>query len=99
MGKSLRLLLGSLLATALVGASAGSGSYTAHAQRLRRQLFKKDTYDPMVVPNSSRSDGNGTDVFVNLRVFKVESVDIATSHLRLSVWFRTSWVDEREIAG
>ena len=37
----------------------------------------------------------GTEVGVNLRVFKVESVDTASSHLKLKVWFRMQWSDLR----
>ena len=37
----------------------------------------------------------GTDVMVNLRFLKVDSVDVAAGHLRVRVWWRSTWKDER----
>ena len=78
--------------------------YASHATNLRSALL--NSYDKMIPPVSNRTDvyesaegGKtslaGTEVGVNLRVFKVESVDTASSHLKLKVWFRMQWSDLR----
>ena len=75
-------------------------AYATHATNLRADLL--DGYDKMIPPISERTDvydGKismaGTEVGVNIRVFKVESVDTASSHLRLKVWLRMQWSDLR----
>merc|ERR1712185_718023 len=37
----------------------------------------------------------GTDVQVQLKIFKVESLDQSAGHLKLKVWFRMYWSDLR----
>ena len=95
------MLLATLLALGLDNAYR---EYASHATNLRSALL--NSYDKMIPPVSNRTDvyeglegGKtslaGTEVGVNLRVFKVESVDTASSHLKLKVWFRMQWSDLR----
>ena len=97
-----------LLATALVLPAAAfskggdlSYSYTQHASRLHADLLAD--YVKAIPPQSKERERApqsswsraGTDVKLQLRFFKVESVDITTSSMSLKVWFRLSWIDER----
>ena len=64
-------------------------------------------YDNLAPPISTRNDSyvtldgtvqypkGGTTIGVHVRVFKVESVNIKASRMRVKVWFRLQWVDER----
>ena len=96
-------MLTSLLCLGLLAEyDAAYREYAQHATNLRSYL--KNGYDKMIPPISNRTDvyqGKtspsmaGTEVGVNMRVFKVESVDTASSHLRLKVWLRMQWSDLR----
>ncbi|CAJ1376545.1 unnamed protein product [Effrenium voratum] len=66
------------------------------ATRLRSALLSQ--YDSVVPPISDRLvnySGAGTDVGMQIRFFKVDMVAAATGHMRLKVWVRLSWVDQR----
>ena len=74
--------------------------------RLRRDIKSQQDWDPVVPPTSDRSptgtageaghySDSGTDVRMQIRFFKVESVDAAAGAMRVKVWFRLSWNDER----
>ena len=86
----------------LLSAAAGTPAvgfrktYTANATRLRAHLLSG--YDPKVAPESTRV-GNysaaGADVSMQIRFFKVESVKASDGNMRLKVWLRMSWTDER----
>ena len=73
-----------------------SREYSSHATRLRRDLLAP--YDKVVAPSSTARSGYskaGTDVSMQLRFFKVESVKASAGQMRLKVWMRLSWADER----
>ena len=70
------------------------GLSASEQTRLREALLGGETPpDPAVPP--STSDGNGTRVSVQLRIFKVLNVDIASGELKLKVWRRMVWYDDR----
>ena len=59
-------------------------------------------YNTNVPPvTNSRSSNNvavsdaGTDIQLQLRVFKVDAVDAAHGQMSLKIWLRHSWVDKR----
>ena len=74
-------------------------SYTDHATRLHSDLL--DGYNMVVPPKSKRRPAQdygtqaGTDVSVEMRVFKVESLNPAEGAMRLKVWLQMSWHDDR----
>ena len=100
-----------LATTAQVSAKTLTGdhqrSYTSHAQRLRDTKLQGEGYHKHVPASSSKRTFNfssfnistsseaGTDVSVQLRVFKVIEVSPAEGRMRLKVWLRMSWEDER----
>ena len=71
-----------------------------HIQRLRRDIFN-GPYDRHVAPTSNRAasgssySASGTDVFMQVRFFKVMEVAAAEGSMRLKVWMRMRWVDTR----
>jgi hypothetical protein len=95
----------SLLAAvcAVAGTSSFTGdnsyNYTAHATRLNRHLL--NDYDMHVPPMSWRTNTTaaksaaGTDVSMQIRFYKIESVEAARGHMNLKVWLRYSWHDDR----
>lgn len=60
--------------------------------RLRHDLLH--ALDPRVPPTPG-SDGRGTEIGVQLRIFKVVKVDIAAGAVSLMVWRRSKWRDPR----
>ncbi|CAK9056001.1 unnamed protein product [Durusdinium trenchii] len=71
-------------------------SYTDHATALRKHLTIG--YDPMVPPRSQRRvnySAAGTDVGMSIRFFKVQGVSASTGQMRLKVWVRLRWTDDR----
>lgn len=71
-------------------------NYTLHASRLYDDLL--ENYNKAVPPMSSRLvnySAAGTDVMLNLRFWKVDAVDVAAGHLRVKVWWRSKWQDQR----
>ena len=72
--------------------------------KLRAATMSAANYDITVPPTSDRSktagaagqySASGTDVKLQIRFFKVMSVSPAEASMRLKVWVRMSWVDER----
>ena len=95
-----------LLASALASQHQSSGtawmrgdkhaSYSHQATRLRAHLL--DGYDKAVPPNATRFPRftqAGTDVYVQIRLMKVEAVETTHGRMRLKVWWRSSWSDPR----
>ena len=72
-----------------------------HMARLRRDLLESPGFDKRVPPTSNRSaagthfSGSGTDVRMQLRFFKVQSVAATDGAMRLKVWLRLRWADTR----
>ena len=69
-----------------------------HSARLRKHILARDQVDRLVPPTSVRSNGystSGTDVALQLRVFKLIDVSPATGLMQLKVWVRMSWSDTR----
>ena len=86
-----------------IAAALGSNSdynYTAEATQLRSDLLAG--YQRHVAPSSDRLalhgvdySQAGTDVEMQLRLFKVEAVSAAEGVMRLKVWLRMAWQDDR----
>lgn len=79
-----------------LGGSSFTKSYSHHATALRAHLL--DGYDKAVPPTSVREENYskaGVDVALQLRFFKVASVDAGEGRMTLKVWMRTSWQDQR----
>ena len=77
-------------------ASNKLASYTSWATTLHDDLLKG--YQKAVPPRSKRNvsySAAGTDVQLQLRFFKVESVTPAAGQMRTKVWWRSWWADER----
>merc|ERR1719506_313498 len=91
------LILG--LASAATTPATFSRDFTSETTRLRKDLLKD--YDPRVPPLSNRSasgveySGAGSDIAVQIRFFKVESVRASHGDMRLKIWLRMYWYDER----
>ena len=91
------LLAGAAAHTAAPPAPPGQVAVTnnlhnaSDVARLRRELLHD--LDPRVPP--STAGGVGIPIGVQLRIFKVLKVDIASGSLTLMVWRRSSWVDPR----
>ena len=74
-------------------------SYTAHATRLHSDLLAG--YERAVPPASIRNPAqnyvseSGTDVNVQIRFFKVEAIQAHRGSMRLKIWFRLTWKDDR----
>ncbi|CAE7411474.1 acr-7 [Symbiodinium natans] len=71
-------------------------TYTDDATRLRADLLRQ--YDSVVPPRSQRTvnySKSGTDVAMEIRLFKVQGVDASLGQMRLKVWVRMSWHDMR----
>ena len=102
--KARHMMPGLLLALQLlfqlqIGLAQTSGftvAYTDHASRLRADLLRD--YDSVVPPRSERDvdySKAGTDVALEIRIFKVQGVDASLGQMRLKVWVRMSWTDSR----
>ncbi|CAK9113986.1 Acetylcholine receptor subunit alpha-type acr-16 [Durusdinium trenchii] len=71
-------------------------SYSDYATQLREHL--KDGLDQLVPPKSDRAvnySKAGTDVSMSIRFFKVQGVDASAGQMRLKVWVRLQWIDQR----
>ena len=71
-------------------------SYTSQTTNLRAHLLAN--YDKVVPPRSTRLvnySNAGTDVRVEVRFFKVESIASAEGRMKLKVWLRMYWDDMR----
>ena len=93
-------------ATVAVAAFPANNQYDANrwSARLRSDILSQPDYDRLVPPTSNRSltagdlghySDSGTDVRVQIRFFKVESIQAAEGSMKLKVWVRYKWKDER----
>ena len=82
----------------LAGTPNAQYEYTDHATKLHKNLMDRG-WNPLVPPRSIRTDGlgskAGTDVHVQLRIFKVDSLDQSAGHLTIKCWLRLWWTDKR----
>lgn len=73
-------------------------SYTQFASIIRYNVLYDSSYDKVVPPSSERqfdhSDA-GTDVAVQLRIFKLEEVAVNQATMKIKVWLRMRWQDDR----
>lgn len=73
-----------------------SREYSSYASRLHEDLL--NGYNKAVAPRSVRKASYskaGTDVYLQVRFFKVEAVEPSIGQLRIKVWWRLSWNDQR----
>ena len=93
----LLLLLGPVPRVHSVPTPNFNARYNEHARRLRTNLLQ--TYDRYLPPESNRSatdyveadySDTGADVFIGLRIFKTDSINIASGIMQLKVWMRMS---------
>lgn len=73
-------------------------SYTEHASKLYNDLL--EDYVKAVPPMSKRGPSAfgseaGTDVSLQLRFFKLDSVEAALGKMSVKVWWRMKWKDDR----
>ena len=69
-----------------------------HAARLRADILERPEVDRLVPPTSMRDNSSlssGTDVGLNLRIFKTKTVSSAEGLIQLKVWVRMQWSDAR----
>ena len=78
-----------------------------HQQAIRENVTGRAGFSKIVPPKSNRSKtldpfevgttltDAGTDVSLQIRFFKVQSIKAAEGWMQLKVWFRMRWVDER----
>jgi hypothetical protein len=77
--------------------------FTANAtlvgERLRQDILSRPGFSRVMPPTSGREavdySAAGTDVFMQVRFFKVQSIAIAEGTMNLKVWMRMQWVDKR----
>ena len=86
----LRLAVAMLLGIGSAGAQQNASAMKALRERL---LGNTSEMDPDVPP--STSPGQGNQVWVQFRVFKVLGVDLQSGRLRFKAWRRTRWFDDR----
>ena len=95
-----------LLNVVLAQSFPANNRYDANVwmSKLRAAKLGASNFDAIVPPTSNRAlttnsaghySSSGTDVKVGIRFFKVESVNTAQASMRLKVWVRMSWKDER----
>ena len=91
---SLKMVLRFAVAMLLGIGSAGAQQNASTVKALRERLLGKNSeMDPRVPP--STSPGQGTQVWVQFRIFKVLGVDLQSGRLRFKAWRRTRWFDDR----
>ena len=86
----LRLAVAMLLGIGSAGAQHNASIVKALRERL---LGNTSEMDPDVPPSTNSSQG--TQVWVQFRVFKVLKVDLQSGRLRFKAWRRTRWFDDR----
>ena len=86
----LRLAVAMLLGIGSAGAQQNASTMKALRERL---LGETSEMDPDVPPSTNSSQG--TQVWVQFRVFKVLKVDLQSGRLRFKAWRRTRWFDDR----
>ena len=78
-----------------------SGQLQLACEKLRQDILGRPYFNRIVAPTSDRkSTGTdysdaGTDVFMQIRFFKVQTVNAAEGWMRLKVWMRMGWKDTR----
>ena len=95
-GLLVTLLVGCLVDANAIVLANSRADYSEHATRLHHDLLAN--YNNAVAPRSvrvSNYSAAGTDVYLQLRFFKVEAVSPSDGHLRVKVWLRMSWSDLR----
>ena len=76
------------------------------AERIRQHVLAKPDFSKIIPPTSNRSDtlgaarqnvltDTGTDVFLQIRFFKVQAIKAAEGVMQLKIWFRMKWKDLR----
>ena len=93
--------LGVLLLLACSHADNGDydESYTDRVTALKAHLL--ESYDKSVVPRSRRSTSPrqpskaGTDVGIQIRFFKIDMIDPLAGAMRVKIWLRMRWTDDR----
>ena len=102
--RQIQLVLSSLLLcvlsepASLAEAPNAIYEYTEHATALHNKLLAESDYNSLVPPTSNRmtlGSKAGTDVQVQLRIFKVDSLDQSAGHLNIKCWLRLLWTDLR----
>lgn len=98
-----RLVL--LLASGHLAASEFAPNFRSNSsllsEKLRQDILGRPYFSRIVAPTSDRkSTGTdysdaGTDVFMQIRFFKVQTVNAAEGWMRLKVWMRMGWKDTR----
>ena len=77
---------------------------TDWSARLRADTKNQANWDPITPPRSDRSQtvdeqghysAAGTDVNVQVRFFKVENINLAEGSMRIKIWMRMRWTDDR----
>ena len=72
-------------------------SFSSHASALHSHLLS--SYSPAIAPSSPRdvnaSSAAGTDVSMQIRFFKVDTIDAAHGKVSIKVWYRLTWIDTR----
>ena len=72
--------------------------------KIRGDVTGQDDWDPLVAPTSNRAltagpagyySNSGTDVHLQIRFFKIENVKMAEGSMRVKVWWRMQWQDDR----
>ena len=89
----------------LLGAAEFAPDFRAdsplYQAQIRAALFDRTGFDRILPPTSNRSalgddySASGTTVEMQIRVFKVQSVNAAEGWMRLKIWMRQTWVDTR----
>lgn len=67
----------------------------ADVSRLRAHILNQGSKIDSIVPPPQDVDGVGLPVKMQIRVFKIISVDMPTATMRLQVWRRMKWKDTR----
>jgi hypothetical protein len=69
--------------------------------RIRADIFSREGFDRILPPTSNRSESGdhysnaGTTVSIQIRFFKVQEVNAVEGTMRLKIWMRLGWQDER----
>ena len=63
--------------------------------RLRAHILNQGSKIDSIVPPPQDVDGVGLPVKMQIRVFKIISVDMPTATMRLQIWRRMKWKDTR----
>jgi nicotinic acetylcholine receptor len=99
-----------LLASSAIASSAFTGNFQGNAslymEKIRSDIMGRDNYSPYFPPMSDRAatadeqygghySDAGTDVYMQIRFFKVQEVAAADGKMTLKVWYRQSWKDTR----